>query len=189
MGRGDQPVLLDIGADAIARIWLEGLLSVLFVGGAIIPQTTSSPVGYLRGVQQHRATDILCVPTMAVALIRHPELGSYDLSSLNAMLCGSAPAPVWIWQKFRDDLGISEIVTGYGMTECGGAMTLTRPQDVIALCKAKLARFKVPEEVVFLEQGELPTTPTGKVQKYRLAGLATERLNGLELKRLERSGG
>jgi len=56
--------------------------------------------------------------------------------------------------------------------------------DVIALCKAKLARFKVPKEVVFLEQDELPTTPTGKVQKYRLAGLVTERLN-----RLERSSG
>ena len=123
--------------------YVEGLLSVMFVGGAIIPQTTFSPVGYLRGVQQHRATDILCVPTMAVALIQHPDLGSYDLSPLNAILCGSAPAPVWIWQKFRDDLDISEIVTGYGMTECGGAMTLTLPEDPLELSSTTVGRPKL----------------------------------------------
>jgi len=320
--------------------YVEGLLSVMFVGGAIIPQTTFSPVGYLNGVQQHGATDILCVPTMAVAIIEHPDLKQYDLSTLNAILCGSAPAPVWIWEKFRDDLGISEIVTGYGMTECGGAMTLTLPEDplelssstvgrpklagaaglpeavlpgfggdlchyltvdpltgerladgtegelasfgpttmtgywgkpeetaavlapegllrsgdlglvgpdgylrvtgrskelyksggelvmpreieellsahedvaqvfaigltderwgeigcavvvrrtgaaiteddVIALCKAKLARFKVPKRVVFLEQDDLPKTPTGKVQKYRLVPMAEQRVRGV----------
>jgi fatty-acyl-CoA synthase len=324
--------------------YVEGLLSVMFVGGAIIPQTTFSPVSYLFGVQQHGATDILCVPTMAVAIIEHPELKSFDLSSLNAILCGSAPAPVWIWEKFRDDLGISEIVTGYGMTECGGAMTLTLPEDplelssstvgrpklagsagvdeaaapghggdlcryltvdpltgeplpegaegelasygpttmtgywgkpeetaavlspegllrsgdlglvgpdgylrvtgrskelyksggelvmpreieemlsahddiaqvfaigltderwgeigcavvvrragagiteddVIALCKAKLARFKVPKQVIFLEQDELPKTPTGKVQKYRLVPVAEQRRSELGLRR------
>ncbi|HXP58253.1 MAG TPA: AMP-binding protein, partial [Streptosporangiaceae bacterium] len=316
--------------------YVEGLLSVMFVGGAIIPQTTFSPVGYLHGVQQHRATDILCVPTMAVAIIEHPDLEKYDLSTLTAILCGSAPAPVWIWEKFRDDLNISEIVTGYGMTECGGAMTLSLPEDplelssstvgrvklagaaglpeyegdlchyltvdpltgeplpegtegelasfgpttmtgywrkpeetaavlsadgllrsgdlglvgpdgylrvtgrskelyksggelvmpreieellsahddiaqvfaigliderwgeigcavvvrrsgsaiteddVIALCKAKLARFKVPKQVIFLEQDELPKTPTGKVQKYRLVPVAEQRIRGVE---------
>src|ERR1700759_34335 len=73
--------------------YVEGLLSVMFVGGAIIPQTTFSPVGYLHGVQQHRATDILCVPTMAVAIIEHPDLKNYDVSTLNAILCGSAAGP------------------------------------------------------------------------------------------------
>ena len=123
--------------------YVEGLLSVMFVGGAIIPQTTFSPVGYLQGVQQHGATDILCVPTMAVALIEHPDLKNYDLSTLNAILCGSAPAPVWIWEKFRDDLNISEIVTGYGMTECGGAMTLTLPEDPLELSSSTVGRVKL----------------------------------------------
>jgi fatty-acyl-CoA synthase len=50
--------------------------------------------------------------------------------------------------------------------------------DVIALCKANLARFKVPKQVIFLEQGELPTTPTGKVQKYRLVPMVQERRRG-----------
>jgi len=48
--------------------------------------------------------------------------------------------------------------------------------ELIALCKEKLARFKVPRHVLFLEPGELPTTPTGKVQKFRLAQRAAERI-------------
>lgn len=113
--------------------YIEGLLSVMFVGGAIVPQTTFSAESYFAGTERYRASDILCVPTMAVAMVESPAREQYDLSSLNAMLCGSAPAPMWLWQQIREEVGISEIVTGYGMTETGGAMTLTRPEDPLSL--------------------------------------------------------
>jgi fatty-acyl-CoA synthase len=113
--------------------YVEGLLSVGFVGGAVIPQTSFSAERYFAGIQRHLATDILCVPTMAVAMIEHPARGQYDLSSLKAILCGSAPAPIWLWKQIAADLSVREIVTGYGMTECGGAMTLTRPEDPLEL--------------------------------------------------------
>jgi fatty-acyl-CoA synthase len=48
----------------------------------------------------------------------------------------------------------------------GAAITET---DVLAVCRDRLARFKVPKRVVFYRAEDLPTTPTGKVQKYRLA--------------------
>ena len=113
--------------------YVEGLLSVMFVGGAIIPQTMFSAWRYFAGIERHRATDILCVPTMAVAMVESQTRKDYDISSLTAMLCGSAPAPVWLWQQIEEEFGVSEIVTGYGMTECGGAMTLTRPEDPLHL--------------------------------------------------------
>ena len=40
--------------------------------------------------------------------------------------------------------------------------------EVIAHCKDHLARFKVPKLVWFLDADDLPTTPTGKIQKFRL---------------------
>lgn len=49
--------------------------------------------------------------------------------------------------------------------------TLTEA-DVVAYCKERLARFKVPKKVIFLDAEHLPTTPTGKVQKFRLVDLA-----------------
>ena len=122
---------------------IEGLASVMFVGGAIIPKTTFDPLGYLRGIERHSATDILCVPTMAVAIAEHPQRLNFDTSSLTAILCGSAPAPVWIWESIRQDFGVDEIVTGYGMTECGGAMTLTLPEDPLELSSTTVGRPKL----------------------------------------------
>ncbi len=123
--------------------YVEGLLSVMYVGGAVIPQTTFSAAGYLAGIERHRAHDILCVPTMAVALVESPERLTADFSSLEAILCGSAPAPVWLWEQVEKDFGVSEIVTGYGMTECGGAMTLTLPEDRLELTSSTVGRPKL----------------------------------------------
>ena len=122
--------------------YVEGLLSATFVGGAVIPQTKFSAEGYLAGIERHKADDILCVPTMAVAMVESAAREKYDLSSLTAILCGSAPAPVWLWQQVEKLFGVGEIVTGYGMTECGGAMTLTRPEDPLELTSHTVGRPK-----------------------------------------------
>lgn len=113
--------------------YVEGLIAATMVGGAVILLPAFDATKYLAGIERHRADDILCVPTMTVALLEHPDRHRYDLSSLSAVLSGAAPAPVWLWERVRDELGASEIVTGYGMTECGGAMTLTRPEDPLEL--------------------------------------------------------
>ncbi|MDQ2814484.1 MAG: AMP-binding protein [Actinomycetota bacterium] len=123
--------------------YVEGLLSVMFVGGAIIPRTAFSPADYCASVQRHQATEILAVPTMTVALLEYPGLAGYDLSSLTAILSGAAPAPVWLWQKVRSELGVTEITTGYGMTECGGAMTLTLPEDPLEFHSSTVGRPKL----------------------------------------------
>jgi len=45
------------------------------------------------------------------------------------------------------------------------------PEEIIAWCKTKLARFKCPSRVVFTE---LPKTSTGKIQKFKLRELAKD---------------
>lgn len=123
--------------------YIEGLLSAMFVGGAIIPQAIFSAEGYFAGIERHRANDILCVPTMAVAMVESEARNQYDLRSLRAILCGSAPAPIWLWRRISEDFGVSEIVTGYGMTECGGCMTLTRPEDQLDLTSETAGKPKM----------------------------------------------
>jgi fatty-acyl-CoA synthase len=123
--------------------YVEGLLSSMYVGGAVIMQTSFSALGYFEAIETHRATDMLCVPTMAVAMVESEAGHGRDLSSLTAILCGSAPAPVWLWEQVERDFGVSEIVTGYGMTECGGAMTLTLPEDELVLSSTTVGRIKI----------------------------------------------
>jgi fatty-acyl-CoA synthase len=45
---------------------------------------------------------------------------------------------------------------------------------LVAHCRQRLAEFKVPRGVTFLRVDELPTTATGKVQKFRLAATRSE---------------
>jgi fatty-acyl-CoA synthase len=113
--------------------YVEGLLGAMAVGGAVILQTAFDPAHYFAGIEAHRATEILCVPTMTVALLEHPDRHDRDLSSLFAILSGAAPAPVWVYERARAELGVTEITTGYGMTECGGAMTMTLPEDPLEM--------------------------------------------------------
>jgi fatty-acyl-CoA synthase len=133
--------------------YLEGLLSAVFVGGAIIPQTAFDPARYFAGIERHRATDILCVPTMTVALLEHPARTRHDLSSVFGILSGAAPAPIWLWERVRTDLGITEITTGYGMTEAGGAMTLSRPEDPLELHSSTVGAVKMAGVAGLPERG------------------------------------
>jgi fatty-acyl-CoA synthase len=49
---------------------------------------------------------------------------------------------------------------------------------LLAICAAKLARFKVPRHVLFFDAGDIPLTVTGRPQKFKLAKLAAERIQG-----------
>ncbi|NKQ54193.1 AMP-binding protein [Amycolatopsis sp. K13G38] len=148
--------------------YVEGLLAAMVAGGAVIPQPRFDPVGYFTAIERYRATDVLCVPTMTVALLEHPRRAEFDLSSAFAMLSGAAPAPVWLWERVRDELGICEITTGYGMTECGGAMTLTLPEDSSARTAETVGKPK------FAGPAGLPGS--GDLVEYRTADPITGNL-------------
>lgn len=49
-------------------------------------------------------------------------------------------------------------------------------RDLVALCKAQLSSVWVPSRFVAME--ELPTNPTGKIQKAKLQGLLAGKLDG-----------
>lgn len=121
---------------------LEGLLAVTVVAGAVIPQPVFDPGATLAGIARHRANDLLLVPTMSVALLEHPDLDTFDLSSLHAVLAGAAPTPVWVWQQLQERLGVREVFTGYGMTELTCATTETAPGDPLGVVAETVGRPK-----------------------------------------------
>ncbi|MBO8170456.1 MAG: long-chain-fatty-acid--CoA ligase [Bacillaceae bacterium] len=55
-------------------------------------------------------------PTMYVALINHPDIKKYDMSSIEACLSGSAPLPLEVQEKFEELTG-GRLVEGYGLSE------------------------------------------------------------------------
>ena len=119
---------------------VQGLVAALFVAGAMIPQMTFDPAQTFAGIQRHRASYLMLVPTMGVALLEHPDIDRYDVSSLIAVLMGAAPTPVWAWRSLKEKLGLSEVFTGYGMTELTSATTFTAPDDPLEMVATTVGR-------------------------------------------------
>lgn len=74
------------------------------------------PKQVLQTIQKHRPTLFPGAPTMYIALLNHPDLDKYDLSSIKACISGSAPLPKEVQQKFQAVISGS-LVEGYGLTE------------------------------------------------------------------------
>jgi len=66
------------------------------------------------------------------------------------------------------EVGVAWVVPESGVT--------VDSAEIIAYCRAELARFKVPAHVFTASPDELPLTASGKVQKFRLAERAVRQL-------------
>jgi long-chain acyl-CoA synthetase len=62
------------------------------------------------------------VPTMFNAIMNHPKLKSFDLSSLRFCLSGGAALPLEVKQRFEQLTGCS-LVEGYGLSEASPVVT------------------------------------------------------------------
>jgi len=123
--------------------YVEGLLAAMFAGGAIVPQPVFNPRSILAAVQRHRASEVLFVPTMSVAVVEEAARHRYDLSSLQSVFSAAAAAPVWLWQRIEKQLEPRQVFTGYGQTEVSAATTLTLPGDPLELVAETVGREKL----------------------------------------------
>ncbi len=72
-------------------------------------------------------------------------------------------------------VGIPDPVMGEKIIACivPVAGKKVQPEAVIGFCKKRLANYKVPNEVVMMD--EFPTTTIGKIQKFKLRAEMTEK--------------
>src|SRR5215813_2481685 len=86
------------------------------------------PTEVLETIQKERVTNFAMVPTMANAIINHPSLGEYDLSSLDYVAIGGAAAPVDLIRLVEQKLGC-RAYGGYGLTETVPVLTQSFIRD------------------------------------------------------------
>ncbi len=70
----------------------------------------------LKTIDKQKPTLFPGAPTIYIGILSSPNLGKYDLSSVNACISGSAALPVEIQEKFEQVTG-GRLVEGYGLTE------------------------------------------------------------------------
>jgi long-chain acyl-CoA synthetase len=70
------------------------------------------------------------VPTMFVAMLGHPKLASFDLSSLKYCVSGGAALPLEVKQRFEAITGC-KVVEGYGLSEASPVVTCNPPEGPV----------------------------------------------------------
>jgi long-chain acyl-CoA synthetase len=98
------------------------LLRHLNNGSEILLRLRFDAEALLRDIETCRATIMLGVPTMYIALSSHPDITRRDLSSLRVCTSGGAGLPVEVEERFRRLTGL-RIGGGWGMTETAPAGT------------------------------------------------------------------
>ena len=102
--------------------------TLTLLGGTHVMLRKFDPAALLGLLQKHRVTYLLGVPLIYNALINHPQLGQYDLSSLKFLLTGGAPASPTLIRAMQEKLGGTAMV-GYGLSETTPVICLARPRQ------------------------------------------------------------
>ncbi len=110
----------------------NALLYITLSGGTHILLPKFEPLPVMRAISEHKATNMVLVPTMINMLINHPDFDKYDLSSLRTCVYGGSPMPETLMRTAMEKLPTWRFYQIFGMTETGGFASMLRWRDHLA---------------------------------------------------------
>ena len=143
----------------------SGALACLLTGATVIPHAVFDVPSVMRRVVEERISVLPGPPTVFLSIMNDPELPSFDLSSLRLSVTGAATTPVEVVRRMRDDLHIEGIVTGYGLTETHGTVSMCHHTDSLDTVAATVGPPLDGIEVRVLdgEDGDVPAGEPGEI--------------------------
>ncbi|UCH04568.1 MAG: long-chain fatty acid--CoA ligase [Candidatus Thorarchaeota archaeon] len=81
----------------------------------------------LKELDDNRGTVLNCVPALYAAIVNHPDVDKYDLTSITICTSGAAPLPPELAKNWEDVTG-TLLFEGYGLTETS-PVTHTNPMN------------------------------------------------------------
>ena len=125
---GDDAILLH-AAPMFHLADLAAWAGQVMLGGTHVMVPFFEPTAVLSAVQAHHVTDVLLVPTMVQMLVDHPDVGNYELSSMNRILYGGSPISEGVLRRTMALFPGIRMTQAYGMTEVAPVATLLLPDD------------------------------------------------------------
>ena len=123
---------------------------------SLVPRFSADKV--LEVIQRDGVTIFEGVPTMYIALLNHPRIDDYDLSSLRVGISGGAAIPAEVIDEFEQRFGFV-ILEGYGMSETASTTTFNVSAEERKIYSVGKPIWGVEVEI-WSDQGQpLPTGP------------------------------
>ncbi len=129
-----------------------GTLACTTHGSAIVlPGLGFNPEEVLTAVQEERCTSLYGVPTMFIAELAHPDLQSFDLSSLRTGIMAGSPCPVEVMKQVLNEMNMTDVTIAYGMTETSPVSTQTMTTDTIERRVSTVGRVHPHVEIKIID--------------------------------------
>ena len=106
-----------------------GWLASIMRGATMLPHLVFDAKVVLERIANEKVSVFPGPPALFQSILALPDLADYDIASLRLAVTGAAVIPVQLVERMRDELGFESVVTGYGLTECSGAVTMCRHDD------------------------------------------------------------
>jgi acyl-CoA synthetase (AMP-forming)/AMP-acid ligase II len=104
-------------------------------------------------------------PPAIYQTILNADISQYDFSSLRLAVTGAAVVPVELVVQMREQLGLESVVTGYGLTETTGIVSMCRHDDdpeIIAHTSGRPIPG-VEMKIIDADGNEVPTGEQGEI--------------------------
>lgn len=108
---------------------LGTLLCVSHGATMVLPCEVFDPQPVLQAVADEKCTALHGVPTMFIAELDAPDFSEHDVSSLRTGIIAGSTCPVELMKRLISEMDLTEIVIGYGQTECSPIDTMTAIDD------------------------------------------------------------
>ena len=132
-----------------------GTLSCVSVGATMVfPGEAFEPELTLRTASEEKCTALHGVPTMFIAQLDLPNFKEFDVGPLRTGIIAGSTCPVDLMNRMIKDMELTEIVIGYGQTECSPINTMTAIEDTFEQRVSTVGRAHINwEQKIVREDG------------------------------------
>ena len=146
-----------------------GWVAAFVQGATVYPEQVFDAEAVLQRIARDRISFLPGPPTLFLTMLAHPRLQEFDLSSLRSSVTGAASVPPVLIRRMREELGIANVTTAYGLTECGGCATVCDPADSVETVASTCGRALPGTEVRCVDE-EGHSVPPGQPGEVLLRG-------------------